>query len=151
MKKLSKTILKLINGILAVFLGLLGFSSCEKMSPDMYGCPHADYIIKGKVLNKTDKPIPGIEVCSPLYEGRADTLYTDKNGEFTYRRESLPDKEIPLFFSDIDGDANGGNFAPDSTNVSFKGVKLEGGDGDWYEGKAEKEVTIKLKEKNENE
>lgn len=151
MKKLSKNLLKAVNGLLIGLLGMLGFSACRGDLPLMYGCPHADYIIKGKVTNETDKPISGIEVRSPLYEGHADTLYTDKNGEFTYKRENFPNEDIPLLFSDIDGDANGGSFAPDSISVSFKGVKLEGGDGDWYEGKAEKTVTIKLKEKNENE
>lgn len=145
MKKVSTSLLKNINWLLGGLLALLGFTTCDG-GADMYGCPHAKFTIKGKVINEAQIPIPQIQIRtaytdSPNY---VDTLYTDSKGEFIYTKDN---KYISLFFTDIDGNANGGNYAPDSTSVSFKDMKLEGGDGDWYLGEATKEITIVLKEK----
>ncbi|MBC8603356.1 radical SAM-associated putative lipoprotein [Parabacteroides acidifaciens] len=152
MKKVSTSLLKSINWLLGGILALLGFSACNRIEYDMYGCPHSNYTIKGQVTNETNIPIPGIRICSPYGEDipYADTLYTNNKGEFSYTFDGFSRRnEIPLLLTDIDGEENGGNFAPDSVSVSFKGAELTGGDGSWYLGEATKEVTIVLKKKKE--
>ena len=47
--------------------------------------------------------------------------------------------------TDIDKDKNGGQFAADTSFVSFKNAVYENGSG-WYEGKAKQEVTITMNE-----
>ena len=58
-----KKLIKQANWLLAGLLTLLGFSGCHKTDEVEYGTPFADYIVKGKVLNKsTGKPVKGIRV-----------------------------------------------------------------------------------------
>lgn len=149
MKKLPHIFTKSADWMLAGILSLLGFSSCEP-SADMYGCPHANYTIKGKVINEVGASLPGIRVISP-YEGayQADTLFTNPAGEFTYTRGWLQLGPIPLLLSDIDGDKNGGSYASDSVSISFEDIKLTGGDGNWYKGEATKNAIIRLKKNTE--
>lgn len=153
MEKISTSILKSVNGLLTGILTLLGFSSCDPGAA-MYGTPHSYFTIKGKVTNKSNVPIPQIQIRSPYGEGvpYVDTLYTDSKGQFSYSFEGFYRSEnVPLLLSDIDGEQNGGSYAPDSVSVSFKGVDITGGDGGWYLGEATKEVTIVLKKKKEEE
>ena len=152
MKKISTFLLKSVNGLLTGILALLGFSSCDQVSTDMYGTPHSKFTIKGKVTNESNIPIPQIQIRSPYGEDipHADTLYTDSKGEFKYSSTgSLRSNNIPLLLTDIDGEKNEGSYAPDSVSVSFKDADVTGGDGGWYLGEATKEITIVLKEKRE--
>lgn len=154
MKKISTSLLKGCNWLLGGLLMLFGFPGCDRIHTDMYGTPHSKYTIKGKVTNESNVPIPKIQICSPYGENvsYADTLYTDGKGEFSYTFDGFfREDNIPLLLSDIDGEANGGNFAPDSVSVSFKDVEVTGGDGGWYLGEATKNVAIVLKEKKEEE
>ena len=101
---------------------------------------------------KAIPPIPQIQIRSPYGEDipHADTLYTDSKGEFNYSFNGFfRSDNIPLLLTDIDGEQNGGSYAPDSVSVSFKDVDVTGGDGGWYLGEATKEITIVLKEKKE--
>ena len=108
------------------------------------------------IRSSADEPLPDIRIRSPwtvnyndtTYTVREDTVYTDANGEFTYQTDCFQrgEYDIPLLIEDIDGEANGGSHAPDSVSVSFKDTELTGGD-EWYLGRAEKEVNIRLKEK----
>ncbi len=155
MKKGKWFALKSINGLLGSLLAVMGFSACEEQAL-MYGAVHADYTIKGTVTNEADEPLPGIRIRSPwtvnyndtTYTVREDTVYTDANGEFTYQTDCFQrgEYDIPLLIEDIDGEANGGSYASDSVSVSFKDTELTGGN-EWYLGRAEKEVNIRLKEK----
>lgn len=161
MKKGKWFALKGINGLLGSLLAVMGFSACEEQAL-MYGAVYADYTIKGAVTNEADEPLSGIRIRSPwtvnyndtIYTVKEDTVYTDANGEFTYTYmlpgASMREEGTPLLIEDIDNEANGGSYAPDSVSVSFDGVELTGGKG-WYMGKAEKEVNIRLKEKQGNE
>lgn len=154
MKRGIKHILVGINGILSALLALLGFPSCSGGGYEMYGTPYAEFTIKGKVVDKTDRPIPKIQIRSPYgYAPEyADTLYTDNKGEFVYTTNALREKDaIPLLFADIDGKDNGGDFAPDSLSVPFKSTDFKGSDGEWNLGKATKEVKVVLKEKEKDE
>jgi putative lipoprotein (rSAM/lipoprotein system) len=149
MKKLSYILAKGSNYVLAGLLALLGFSACKDNSV-MYGVPHGDYIIKGKVTDEAHRPIANIQIQSLHPEGNlthADTLYSNSQGEFGYKEERIGN-DIPLVFTDIDGEANGGHFATDTLNISFKDVEFKGGD-DWYMGEGEKEITVVLKKKTE--
>ena len=165
MKGWKKKCLQGCNGLLGSLLAVMGFSACEHDL--MYGAPmpddspYADFMIKGTVTNEADEPLPDIQIRSPwrvtyydkIYTLKEDTVYTDANGEFTYAfqlGDSTRDRDVPLLIEDIDGEANGGSYASDSVSVSFDGVELTGGKG-WYMGKAEKEVNIRLKEKQDNE
>lgn len=153
MEKISTSILKSVNWLLAGLLVLLGFPACGPET-DMYGSPYSKFTIKGKVTNESNVPIPQIQIRSPYGEGvpYVDTLYTDSKGKFSYSFEGFYRSEnVPLLLSDIDGEQNGGSYAPDSVSVSFKGVDITGGDGGWYLGEATKEVTIVLKKKKEEE
>lgn len=72
-----------------------------------------------------------------------------KESSTTHSTVSFRSDNIPLLLTDIDGEQNGGSYAPDSVSVSFKDVDVTGGDGGWYLGEATKEITIVLKEKKE--
>ena len=152
MKKISTYNLKSVNWLLTGILALLGFSSCDQISTDMYGTPHSKFTIKGKVTNESNAPIPQIQIRSPYGENipHTDTLYTDSKGEFNYSFNGfLRGDNIPLLLTDIDGEQNGGSYASDSVSVSFKDAEMTGNDGEWYLGEATKEITIVLKEKKE--
>lgn len=86
------------------------------------GQPIANYQIMGKVSDEDGKPINGIRVIADYSTDviyRADTLYTDQEGEYS-KFMSIPrvDK-FYMSFTDIDGQANGGEFGP-NPNMSLR-------------------------------
>lgn len=125
MKKSAKYLLAL--------LGLPVVSGC----PVMYGCPHADYTIRGVVENEAGEPVKGIEVTCGYAR---DT--TTANGRFVIRNE-MPDISETVIARDVDGDENG-RYLPKEQPIQL--VQTKPGDGDWYEGAYEADVTIILKE-----
>lgn len=136
---------------------MLGFSlaACDKMGPCEYGVPHADYEIKGKVVDRQNAPIPNIQIAIsdsvPDWEWPCATINTDTNGEFLWETSgAFPGTTFKLVAKDMDGNDNGGLFATDSTYVSFKYAKHENGDT-WYVGKAKQEVTIVMDEQKNTE
>lgn len=150
MNKTNYLFLSFTNKILAGLLSLLGFSlaACDKMGSAEYGTPHADYEIKGKVVNNQGTPIPDIqvEVSDSIPESGwmyKDTIYTDANGEFHWKRGDFPRMTFQLISRDIDEEKNGGQFVPKTTFVSFRNADYRGGDT-WYEGKATLETEITL-------
>lgn len=142
------------NKLLAGLLTLLGFSlaACDKIGADEYGCPHADYEIKGKVVNTKGSAIPGIQVIIPDPFGNEeythrDTLITNNSGEFNINPMITSfgeDITFKITTKDIDGTDNGGVFLEKITDVAFKKEDLKGGDGNWNYGSARKEVTITM-------
>ena len=85
MKNPNHKLLKVANWLLGGILALLGFSACndEKELPLMYGTPHANFTIKGKVVNDESMPIPDIEIkCLVEHHGDNrswfDTIPADK-------------------------------------------------------------------------
>lgn len=150
MNKTNHFFLSFTNKILAGLLSLLGFSlaACDKMGSAEYGSPHADYEIKGKVVNNQGSPIPDIqiEVSDSIPESGwmyRDTIYTDANGQFEWKRGEFPRMTFQLISRDIDEEENGGQFVPKTTFVSFKNADYRGG-GTWYEGVATLETEITL-------
>ena len=78
-----------------------------------------------------------------------DTVYTDKEGAFANEMTGTVgiDKQ-KVYFDDVDGEANGGLFQSDSTNIAdMEATLVEEGHGSWYQGKYEFEVQKKLKKK----
>ena len=66
MKRLKISFFQLCNSLIATILGVVGLSSCKQnpiYPPVEYGCPHADFIVNGNVVDKdSDKPIEKIRV-----------------------------------------------------------------------------------------
>ena len=80
-----------------------------------------------------------------------DTVYTDKQGEFANEMNTTGGiGKQKVYFDDIDGEANGGLFRPDSTNIAdMEATLVEKGHGSWYQGQYEFTVEKKLKKDTE--
>ena len=82
---------------------LLGFSTCDsEPGAAMYGTPHADFTIKGKVVNQENMPIPDIEIKC-LVEHHGDNRHwfdtipavsTDPAGVFHCQFEEFPTDKL---------------------------------------------------------
>lgn len=131
MKKTKKKamMLRLLSGA----LGLLGFAACNEIE-DMYGTPYIRFLIKGTVTSETDEPLKGIQVIvrpewNPMWN---DTLYTDEKGEFqAISGSSFGINEQKIYFNDIDGEENGGNFKSDSIALKDMEMKQVGKGSGW--------------------
>lgn len=158
MKKLQFKVLKSYNTLITFLVSLLGFaSSCDWMGGRaMYGTPMADFVVKGKVESKSNKPVVGIKVeMSKEYDSEnGKTLVfvnsaTSDGGNGAYEligRDDPLDQTFKIKFTDVDGTTNG-EYETLDTTVVFQNVKYTGGDGNWYHGKTEKELNVKLKTK----
>ena len=157
MKRMHLQLLKKANCVLASLLMLLGFSCTddEGEGPIIceYGTPYANFQIKGKVVDTNDHPIPNAQIRINRNDARiypygwlhTDTVRTDANGEFDWKKTDFPILKYRFITEDIDEEMNGGQFASDTTQVIFDSEELTGGDR-WYEGSASKEIKITLKE-----
>lgn len=150
MKKLYPYILNGVNWILAGLLTLFGYSCSSDDDGGLlceYGSPHANYEIKGKVVDRQNNPIPNIQIelrDSVPSRGWAhsDTVYTNNAGEFVWNTGEFPGMTFKLTAIDTDDESNGGLFSRDTSFVSFKNVKYVGGDGHWNSGTATMEPRI---------
>ena len=147
--------LKLKRWLIVSLTGLMGLQvGCEKESyEEEYGCPETIYRVKGTVVDDSGTPVAGIGIgCWNLYE--ADDQYvfyydtTDNTGRFVCEHfEGFPkDTTIAVALSDMDGVENG-YFADTVVSVPFLKSELQGGDGEWFFGEAEKEITVTLRRK----
>ena len=106
---MAKSVIKFWDKVILLLLGFSGIVySCAR-----YGMIEAEYEIKGTVTDKTKKPIQNIQVINQ-YE--RDTLYTDSDGKFYLKGWG---EHVRLKIEDIDGEANGGEFAPMEIDVEF--------------------------------
>ena len=168
MKTNRRTFIKEMNWTLAGIIGMLGFAGCVKIGTEEYGSPHADYTVKGAVLNKaTKKPIEGIRVgyspeirATPMYgtptayyEPKAHVL-TDAKGEFKltnkfhageYQLGSDNRPILPVYVEDIDGEKNG-LFQSESLQVDFSNAEHSGKSKSWYQGEYTVNMNIELTE-----
>lgn len=104
-------------------------------------------------MDTNDNPIPNAQIRINRNDARiypygwlhTDTVRTDANGEFDWKKTDFPILKYQFITEDIDEEMNGGQFASDTTQVIFDSEELTGGDG-WYEGSASKEIKITLKE-----
>lgn len=145
-----------------MLMSALGLGSCDEVNEiinrDMmlaYGSPHVNYSVKGKVTDESGKAIEGIRVKVEArhhsdgyvyYRMIEDYVKTDAKGAWTRGSAHYPTDTLQVTFEDIDGDANGGQFASDSIRVPVKVVKDEKNTSAWYMGDAKVDVpTVKLK------
>ena len=144
-------------------LGLLGFSSCDRLGlfVCMYGEPHADFKALGTVSDESGKPIEGIRVAIRQHRHHAntpdviydqndwyenDTLYTDDKGAYLLTRSifECPD-DVKIVFEDIDGEENGGEYT--SAEATPEVTRTKKGDKSWYGGAFEVQADVKLRKK----
>ena len=147
---------KLITQSLSALLSLLGFSGCSGFGFGSceYGTPTTDYQIRGTVTSDDGSPIKDIRVTIAQSEwDRQDTLYTDQDGKFA--SQILKDwyiEDQTVRFHDIDGEANGGKFKPDTLPVrNLDSKRIKKGDGDWYQGLYELKADIALSKESDEE
>lgn len=133
--------------IIGAILSLLGFTACDKeenieMRPAEYGMPHATFKVMGNVkAAESSKPIEGI-VVKFSRESEKDRSWetaefkSDKNGKVDGSTQAWPSEEgIILTFEDIDGEENGGLFAPDTLRAKdLKITFVEDKNPSWYKG-----------------
>ena len=149
-------IYRLYGAVLSVLLSVLGFSSCSKDDyPCEYGSPNADYVIGGIVTDEEGNEINGILVSAESYQDVSDGRYwynhaskkTNYQGEYylSYREYGINTK---LIVQDVDGEANGGEFANDTIDIDYESaIQTKKGDGKWYGGVYSITQNIKLKKK----
>lgn len=148
---------KLLRWLCSMVMVAMGFTACSKDEPEeisvMYGTPYGEYKYEGIVTDEEGNPIQGINVTVQEYNYSINNLTvveTDKSGKFTtdYIKWGTGGRQA-LIFSDIDGDANGGDFEEMRFNIHSLNnkVKIEDGEGDWDNGKwkvtADVELTLK--------
>jgi putative lipoprotein (rSAM/lipoprotein system) len=160
---MKKFILKPYDKIILALITIIGsFTSCDYINtPAEYGSPYADYEIKGTVTDSiSSTPVQHVRVTVTQNRtfGRHDSVLvsidtlavkeTDSTGKYDIQFQTYP-LEVQIFnvkAEDIDGSANGGDFAPLQKNAQFTDSDLSGGKG-WDKGKAVKIIDIKLKKK----
>jgi putative lipoprotein (rSAM/lipoprotein system) len=153
------------NWILAGVLTLLGFSGCNRFGEDEYGTPHADYTVKGTVVNRaTGRPVKGIRV-SYINPEQVIAMYgvppaeynerlsdsTDGAGSFSITTDMLEENPVPVYVLDMDGGENGGFFGAESLEVDFSGAAHSGKRSGWYEGEYTVTLKVELTEKQADE
>ena len=151
--------------VIYYLMALLGFGvqGCDKIDNPfgggevcMYGTPTVEFHLSARVVDSDGRPIEGIEVRTK-YGGSFDskTGFSDYQGNIeAYSRYLTPGSCQEVIFYDVDGEANGGEFAELSLNIADKLVKVKEGDGGWNMGgyKAELgDVALSLKDASEDD
>lgn len=137
--------LKFKNWLLTALAGLVGIpTSCT--FAEEYGTPEATYNVKGTVMNAEGETIAGIGVRRVYVDDKGhkyqDTTGTD--GRFDVKLFAFPGMDsVQVDFHDIDGSQHG-QYHDTTVKVSFNGAEFTGGDGNWYEGEATREINVTL-------
>ena len=140
-----------MNRILLFLISLLGFSTaaCDKSdSPghghtNEYAAPYATFKMKGKVVDENQQPINHIEMTVVYGDYK---IFTDSVGQYQAEVHAFPWDSLTVIATDIDGEANGGEFEPAMKRVGVNPEELQGGSG-WNQGSVTKEVNFELKRK----
>lgn len=122
------------------FFGVSAVISCDNVinSPDMYGCPPAEYgtptmefRVSGKITDSwSGEPIKGISVtCDEDYSD--PEVITSETGDFVYESMAFPQDKIKLKFTDIDH-LEDGSYFPAELEIELK--KAAEGAGTWDKG-----------------
>ena len=147
------------NAVLTALLSMLGYGCSSTEEPlDMYGppveygTPHADYIIKGRVMDESGTPVQGIKTSlRKVDKVRAygiDSVQTNASGNYQLKHTGWQNQYYKVIAEDVDGEANGGEFLSDTLDIDYdKAVKTKDGDGKWYHGIYEITQDVKLKKK----
>ena len=145
--------LTLWGKIVAAIVSVFGLYGCDIHAVD-YGCPYAEFTMKGTVTTEENTPVKDIKVAVEVWSVAGNdkrqmyekTTYTDADGNvsintgFVYAPDSVSVK-----IDDIDGEANGGDFQ--SQVLSPEIVKTKEADGEWFEGSYESTFDAKLQKK----
>ncbi len=166
---MRQLIVKMCRALLAA-MGFAAVTGCPKMYgcpelPAMYGSPHCDVTVRGVVTDEKASPVEGIQVKAveimkkqpgmelDKYEHEYFRTQTDNSGKFELGGivTAFENPDVYVITEDIDGEENGGTFAPETLKVDL--VRVKEGDGDWYFGAYENaapvEIKLKLEEKSE--
>lgn len=144
--------------LLHLLLAALGFatvaSGCDKPEEEllcMYGTPVMHYTVKGRVVDEDRQPINGIKVEAVKYtlKNSDEVIYdvdewdlhgktqTDADGGYTLKLEDIgfgfPESaDIVFSFEDVDGEANGGEFAKKEETFNSGNQRLVDENGYWH-------------------
>lgn len=113
-----------------------------------YGCPTVRYQLNGKVMDEDSNPVPGIKVSLEHPDNPYETDTTSVSGKFVLDEllGGFSLEKVRVYFTDVDGPDNGGEFAADSLDLEV--YRIEEGDGNWYNGAFKSDdVEIRLKKK----
>ena len=162
MKKLNRSFLKKFNAVFVALLALFGFSTTFVSC--MYGSPHANFVIRGNVINEeTGQAIPGVQVRIVqgenysrewFFDGKTDTTNIGGNfrmftshGFYIQQAENIP---LEAHFTDIDGVENG--WFNDTVIVfNFQdAVRTRRASGQWFMGEFTKTLNVGLSPREEN-
>lgn len=151
------------NAVLTALLSMLGYGCSSTEEPlDMYGppveygAPHAEFIIKGCVMDESGTPVQGIKTSlKTVFESNnihyalgVDSVQSDVSGHYQLKTTDRKSQYDKVIVEDIDGEANGGEFLSDTLDVDYnKAVKTKDGDGKWSLGIYEIIQDVKLKKK----
>ncbi len=146
MTRLNNKLQSIFSRMLSALLVILGFSACNDPMAK-YGCPYAEYTIKGEVKDEVQKPIPTARVIvrslesdsSYIYTHGSDTVNVDSTGAYLMHNNQNYHGKFRIVAQDA-------NHQADSAEIE---MNPEGGDGEWFVGSAEKNVNFTLKKNNE--
>ena len=150
--KMKAKVRHLFDMISGAILSLLGFTSCAGLGPVEYGSPHANFKVMGDVKAADNgKPIEGIEV--KIHRNSKDVsdycpqFKTDKEGKVNETFALWPEAEdIMLTFEDVDGEENGGLYAPDTLRAKDLQINfVEDKKSTWHKGDYDITFHSKLK------
>lgn len=108
--------------------------------------------MRGVVTDVENNPVEGIRVAVSDGKGwDSDTVYTTADGEFETCDMSVGSVEsVRAVLTDVDGEENGGTFAPDT--VKFEEMKVDTiSEEDWGGGEYELSFERKLKKETGDE
>ena len=136
-RKITTIALKLISGFLGLFLANCGPVAVE------YGCPNADYIVKGTIRDKVSgQPVPNANAYlmgrDSSYLGTLDSTISDNSGYYGLATNVCGYEPDTLFLKFSTSHSQKDTFA------IFKDAQFSGNDGKWYRGKAEREIDVEL-------
>lgn len=149
---MKKFVLKSYSKIIAWILTALGlYTSCDITGPVEYGTPTADFVVKGKVTDKsTQQPVKGIAVINKSYTSPYgnDTVRTDANGnyELEFTATAFGAEDLTVYASDTDGEENGAYLSDTIRIKSYELKRIAKKRGSWYNGKFEGKADFELKQ-----
>lgn len=145
--------LTLWGKIVAAIVSVFGLHGCDIHAVD-YGCPCAEFTMKGTVTTEENTPLEDIRVTVEVWSVAGNdkrqmyekTTCTDADGKVSVNTGFVyvPDS-VSVKIDDVDGEANGGDFQ--SQVLSPKVVMTKDKDGEWFEGSYESTFNVKLQKK----
>jgi putative lipoprotein (rSAM/lipoprotein system) len=148
--KMKARFFKFYDKLIMALIGLFPFFSGCDDNREEYGCPNADYILRGTVTDSlTNNPVSNIRVSllqDTIHQIFGDSTLTDADGKYTFLFNEMPYETITfkLLLQDIDGDSNGGSFLSEDVDVNITEDNWHYVNQNWYVGEAIKDTDIKL-------